>query len=115
MPKFYGPIGFTASEETIPGVWEDAVTERNYYGDIERNSRRWESASERVNDNLNINNRLSIVADPYAVNHFHEIKYIKWMNAYWKVTSVEVQYPRLLLDIGGVYNGPTLRTSSETD
>ena len=115
MAKFYGIIGYVTSEETKPGVWEDVPVEHEYFGDVERNTDRWETNAEYLHDNLNINNRISIVADPYAYNHFHEMKYILWMGVYWKVNGVEVQYPRLILDIGGIYNGPTLGISSDTD
>lgn len=104
MAKFYGKIGFIETQETSPGVWTEAVVERNYYGDLLRNTRRLDS-SEYLNDNLSISNQISIVADPYAYENFHSIKYAEFMNAKWKVSSVDVQYPRLILDLGGVYNG----------
>lgn len=104
MAKFCGYVGFAVCEETVPGVWKDQVTEKKYYGDIIRNSRRWEK-SENLNDNLNINNQISIIADPYARENFHLIKYVKFMGNPWCVTNVEVEYPRLTLTLGGVYNG----------
>lgn len=105
MAKYFGPIGYVETVEMRPGVWDDQVTERNYRGDVLRNTRRYETG-DRVNDNLNVDNQISIVSDPYAYQHFFAMKYIKWMGAYWKITNVEVQRPRLLLSIGGVYNGP---------
>lgn len=104
MAKFYGIVGYVATEETSPGVWEEVQTERDYTGDVLRNTRRWES-SGHLNDDLNVNNSISIVADAFAYQHFFAIRYVKWMGASWKVTNVEVQRPRLLLTIGGVYNG----------
>lgn len=104
MAKFCGKIGFIETQETSPGVWTETVIERIYYGDLLRNTRRWDS-SEYLNDNLSISNQISIVADPYAYENFHSIKYAEFMNAKWKVISVDVQYPRLILDLGGVYNG----------
>ena len=103
MAKFFGAIGFTHAKEISPGVWND-TTERKYFGDILRNTRRLQS-SDKVNDDISVSNKLSVVADPYAVENFHSIIYVKWMGARWKVTSVEVQYPRLILELGGVYNG----------
>jgi len=105
MAKFYGIIGYSVTEETSPGVWTESITERNYYGDVIRNTRRWQPG-EGLNDNLTINNIISIVADPFAYQHFHAIRYIKWMGASWKIDNIEVQKPRLILTIGGVYNGP---------
>ena len=103
MAKFYGKIGFMETTETSPGVWEEEITERYYYGDVMRNMRRWDNSSYE-NDDLKINNEISIVSDPYAVQNFHAIRYVEWMGALWKVSSVDVQYPRLTLSIGGVYN-----------
>lgn len=103
MPKYYGTIGFVETRETAPDVWTEEITEREYSGDVLRIQRRWQG-SEHLNDDLTISNKLSILSDPYACNNFQSIRYATWMGAKWKVTSVEVAYPRLLLDLGGVYN-----------
>ena len=104
MAKFYGVVGYAETVETSPGVWQPEITERDYFGDAIRNMRRYETASQ-VNDNLNIANEISIVADPYAYQNFHSMRYVEFMGTKWKITSAEVQYPRILLTIGGVYNG----------
>lgn len=104
MAKFYGSIGFTETEETSPGIYSEQVKERNYYGDIIRNVRSLQTA-DQLNDNINISNIISIIADPYANDHFHSMKYATWQGTKWKISSVEVQYPRLLLTLGGVYHG----------
>lgn len=104
MAKWYGLIGYAENVETTPGVWEEQITERPYYGDVVRNTRRLQN-SDSVNDNIDVSNEISIVADPFANQNFHAMRYIEFMGARWKVTSVEVQYPRLQLTIGGVYNG----------
>ena len=106
MAKFYGNVGYAETSETSPGVHTESIVERSYYGDVIRNTRKLE-AGESVNDDVNVSNNLSIVADPYAYQHFFAIRYVQWMGVYWKITNVEVQYPRLLLTVGGVYNGPT--------
>lgn len=107
MAKFYGIIGYAETIETdpinSPGVWEEQITERNYYGDLIRNSRRLQS-SQYLNDDINIANTLSVLADPYAVQNFHSMRYIEFQGAKWKISDVEVQYPRLLLTLGGLYN-----------
>lgn len=103
MAKFYGKIGYGKQVETAPGVWEEQISEHLYYGDVVRNTRSLQN-SHNLNDNININNQFSIVADPFAVQNFHLMKYIEYMNVKWKITNVEVQYPRLLLSVGGVYN-----------
>lgn len=102
--KFYGKIGFIETEETAPGVWTPKTIERNYFGDLTRNHKRWDN-SQNINDNIVLQNEISIVADPYAMDHFQSIRYVEYLNSVWKVTAVDVQYPRLILSIGGVYNG----------
>lgn len=104
MAKYYGLIGYAETVETAPGVWKEQITERIYYGDVIRNSRRLQS-TEHLNDDVNISNQISIVADPYAINNFHSMRYAEFMGAKWKVSDIEVQYPRLLLTLGGLYNG----------
>lgn len=107
MARYYGVVGFSdGSVETTPGVWDEAIVERPYYGDVVRNTRRLQSG-EYLNDNITISNEISIVSDPYALQNFHAMRYISWMGVNWKVTSVEVQYPRLILSIGDEYHGPT--------
>lgn len=104
MAKFFGKIGYAETVETTPGVWEEKITEREYFGDLIRNTRSLQSG-EQLNDNINISNEISIVADPFAYENFHSMRYVEFMNAKWKVSSVEVQYPRLILSVGGLYNG----------
>jgi hypothetical protein len=103
MAKFYGAIGYGKTEEVSPGVWKLNITERNIYGDLIKNTRRLEN-SGKVNDNIIINNQVSFLADPYARDNFHNIKYAKFMGTSWKVTSVDVEYPRLILNLGGEFN-----------
>lgn len=104
MGKFYGSIGYAETVETSPGVWVEQITERKYYGDVNRDSRRLQSANQ-LNDNINVSSEISIVADPYAYNHFHSMRYVEFMGAKWKVSTVEPKPPRLILTLGGLYNG----------
>lgn len=106
MKKFFGKIGYGHSEQTAPGVWRDIVVEKDYFGDITRNSRQLREG-EYVNDDLTVSNSISVIADAYANEHFHAIKYVKWAGAAWKVEEVTVEAPRLILRLGGVYNGNT--------
>ena len=102
MAKWFGVIGFAETVETVPGVWEEQITEHKYYGDLIRNTRRLQTA-DQLNDNINVANELSIVADPFARQNFHAMRYAELMGAKWKITNVEVQYPRLILTVGGLY------------
>ena len=105
MAKWYGEIGYAETVENAPGVWMEQITVRNYYGDLIRNTSRWSTSSDSTNDDLNIDNQISIVADPFAYQNFHKMKYVVFMGAKWKITKVEPQHPRLILTVGGVYNG----------
>lgn len=104
MAKYYGAIGFAETVETVPGVWEEKIVERKYYGDVLKNSRQLQSA-DQLNDIIKVANRISVVADPYAENHFHSIRYIAFCGAKWKVSDVTVERPRLILTLGGLWNG----------
>lgn len=114
MAKYYGRIGYAVCEEdpNRSGVFIDRIVERSYFGDFMKNPMSYWSQGVGINDNLNVSNRISIVADPFAIENFQHIKYAEFMGALWKVTNVEVERPRLLLTIGGVYNG---ETSDEED
>lgn len=104
MAKYYGKIGYGIAEETTPGVWTNVINERFYYGDIIKNYKKAEQV-QTLNDNINVNNQISIISDPYAMENFHHIKSVEFMGTKWKVTSVDVEFPRLILTLGGVYNG----------
>lgn len=105
MARYYGQVGYAQTMETRPGVWEEKITERDYYGDVIRHIRKLEDG-ESINDSPVLNNSVSVVADPFAYQNMLAIRYIRWMGCLWKVTNVEVQRPRLILTLGGVYNGP---------
>ncbi len=104
MAKFFGAIGYAVTSETRPGVYEEQIIEREYFGDVNRNIRKLEN-SEHLNDDINISNEISIVSDPFANENFYSMRYAEFMGTKWKITSVEVKYPRLILTLGGVYNG----------
>jgi hypothetical protein len=105
MAKWYGKIGYSETAETAPGVWTSQETVREYYGDVIRNTTRWSGNPESTNNNLTVNSQISIVADPFAINKFYSMKWIEFMGTRWKIDSVDPQFPRLLLTLGGVYNG----------
>lgn len=111
MAKFYGAIGYAETVETSPGVYEEVITERIYSGDLLRNKRRLQS-TDQLNDNVNVANEISILSDPFAYQHFHEMRYVELWGTKWKITDVDAtQYPRLILNVGGVYNGPQATTA----
>ena len=110
MAKFYGVVGYTDTIETDPtnhpGVFREVVLdERSYYGDILSNNKRFDKG-EHLNDDLNLRNEVSILADPFAFEHFSKLRYISFGGSTWKITDVKLAYPRITLTIGGLYNGP---------
>lgn len=106
MAKFHGVIGYGENVETSRGVWEDIVIEHEAYGDVKRNTRKLQEG-EYLNNDLSVGNSIEIVADAYAREHFFAIRYVQWAGVLWTVSEVVEEHPRLLLRLGGVYNGPT--------
>lgn len=108
MARFFGEVGYGEPVEDPPdsGVWTHRIAEFSYTGDVIRNTRKL-ADGETLNDDITVSNSISVVADQYAMEHFFNIKYVKWAGVLWTVTSVEVKGPRLILSLGKVYNGPT--------
>lgn len=116
--KYSGMIGFRESIETEPGIWEPSISEHHLYGDVQRNYVRnnFDAEFTTTNRTPQCNNILSLVADPYAYKNFHNIVYAVFMGTPLTVSNVEVQYPRLLLTLGGVYSGERPSdTTSDSD
>ena len=105
MTRWFGKVGYSETVETAPGKWTPQDTVREYYGDIKRNTTRWAGDSNSTNDDLTVNTQISIVADPFAIDKFYSMKWIEFMGAKWKITNVDPQPPRLILTLGGVWNG----------
>lgn len=108
--RWYGKVGYVTSVVDEYGVSINQITEQNYTGDIMRNNRRWNN-NNSVNGEVNISNQISILSDPYIISNFQNIRYAEFMGNLWCVTDVEVQYPRLILTLGGVYNGEQAGTA----
>lgn len=106
MSRYFGNVGYVFTRETSPSVYTEEAIERPYYGDEMVVYRRLEKG-EGINDNVDIGNQISILADAYAYENFFAIRYLTWMGQRWKVTKATVQRPRLLLEIGGIWNGRT--------
>jgi hypothetical protein len=112
MARFCDVIGIVQTNVEIrPGVYDDVVVERKYYGDVISDTRQLEG--EKVNQDISVGNSISIIGDSFT-NTFHALRYIKWMGTLWVISSVEMKSPRLILRLGGVYNGPTPETPGIT-
>lgn len=103
MPKYYGKVGYVEHVETEPGIWIEHIVERDYFGDVNRNISRWEGA-EKLTDDVKLNNEVSIVADPYALENYYNIRYVTFNNSKWKVSAITVNPPRIVLNMGGLYH-----------
>ena len=101
--RWHGKIGYAITEEH-DGIWSDSVVEREYKGDLNKNAVQLQK-SDSVNNDFMVKNQISIVADPFAFENFQYMKYIEIMKVMWEISSVEIQYPRLLISVGGVWNG----------
>ena len=104
MARFYGKIGYAIPVQTKAGVWEDVITERECSGNIVRNTSRWTQSSDSTNDNLNIDNQISIIADPFVCQNVRTMKYIEFMGSKWKISRFEFSNRRLILTVGDIYN-----------
>lgn len=103
--KFYGNVGFWVGDKEVkPSVYKPVIIEKPYSGNVSWNNRHFQT-SQNQNDDIRLNNQISILADLYSQENFSSIRYVVWNGVKWKVTNVEVNYPRLVLTIGGVYNG----------
>lgn len=102
--KFFGKIGFVRQVETAPGIWDSVTEEREAYGDVLSNVRRWETGQE-VNDGITTSNRISVLADRFLCEHLGAMRYLVWNGTVWGIRSVELVRPRAILTLGGVYNG----------
>lgn len=107
MARFAGSVGFVTYEETSPGVYEEKIDERFFIGDVLRGQRNLRSDEDNVHGRLNVNNSISIIADNDAIRDMFNIRYVVWMGYRFIVTNVEIRYPRVILTVGGIYNGPT--------
>ena len=102
MAKYFGNIGFATQVETSPGIWEDAIVDRPYKGDILRNNRRYDNG-DSINDNLSLSNTFSIVSDAYLYSHIPAMRYLEYLGSKFKITSVDIERPRVNISVGGAY------------
>lgn len=105
MAKWYGQVGFVKSVQTAPSAWTPEETIREYYGEVYRNSNQYSANPDSTNDDFTVNHQISIIADPYVCQNCHIIRWVEFMGVRWKVKSFEVKPPRLVLTVGGVWNG----------
>ncbi|MBQ2161318.1 MAG: hypothetical protein II444_05755 [Firmicutes bacterium] len=103
--KYSGLLGFAETKETAPSVWEEVITEKKYFGDVKRVIKRYQPGEER-NENISYSNSIEIVADPFVRDNLQNLRYVTWLNSKWRIANIQVNYPRFIIELGGVYNGP---------
>lgn len=105
MARFIGNVGFGHSVEKAKGVHEDVITTRVYKGEVVRNNRAF-NANQEIEGEITTSHSINIVADSYALANHQAIRFVEWGGGFWYVTTVQTNRPRLLLGLGGPYNGP---------
>ena len=103
MPKCSGVIGYALAGETQPGVWTEGITEKRYIGDIIKDNRRIVDQGE-INGSINISNNISVISNRFMLDNMAFMKYITYMNSKWKISSVDIKPPRIIITLGGIYN-----------
>ena len=101
--RFFGNIGFEQTLEVEPGIWEESISKRPYQGDVIRNQRRWQEQQDSINDKINISNEVSVLADDYLLENLGSMRWVEFNGVKWKISWVNLQYPRVVLTLGGVY------------
>lgn len=111
MAKWSGRIGFVTTKESPAGsgIHREVVTIKPFTGEVIRSIRRWQPG-EKVNDDVSLGNQISVVATPYLFSNFYAIRFVSFMNSWWSVSSTTLDYPRINIEIGGLYNGNTTAT-----
>lgn len=115
MARYSGKIGFSETRDIGDGIYEEDIIEKPYRGDVLRYIFRQETSQEKLLDDVKVSNEISIIADSYAMNNSHRMKYVTFIGARWKIASIDVQYPYLNLTLGGVYNGPIPKPSPDPE
>lgn len=105
MAKWHGVIGYGIPTEIKPGVWQDVIVERTYSGDVKRLYGKWTETSNSTNDDFSTSNQISIISDPFAEQNFTQMRYIVFMGVKWKIIGADIKRPRIIVNLGGVYNG----------
>jgi hypothetical protein len=105
VARFYGVIGFSVTNSTVPGVWTPSITERPYKGEVISNFRKYESNSDSTNDDILLNNKISVLSDSFIDKNIGNMIFVVWNQTAWKISNVEITYPRIIITLGGVYHG----------
>ena len=103
MARYHGYVGYAIDVEAYPGVWEERISEHEYFGDVLKNRINMQQGSI-VNAKITISNSISIIADPFAFEHVYAMRYVIYLGKKWSIVNVSIERPRLILTLGGLYN-----------
>lgn len=105
--KYSGIIGYviTYEDPEAPSVYRTKFVKRKAKGDVLDLSTRWQKDKDSTNDDIVLSKKISIIMDPFVAKNFSYIRYVTYMGVKWRVESATPQYPRIVLTLGGVYNG----------
>lgn len=103
--KFSGKAGFRIDDVEIePGVYKPQVVVKAIKGSVVSNSYQHQNSDKSTIDNVRITNQLSIVANQFLNKHITNLMYVEFQGVKWKVESFDIQPPRVVVSLGGVYN-----------
>lgn len=102
--RFFGKIGFIQVENQGDGIYEPSYVERDYGGVFNRKSYHV-SQGESVIDDISLSNEISVFADSFIYDNLSRMAYVVIDGNKWKISSVELRYPRIIVRSGGVFNG----------
>ena len=103
MARYHGYVGYAIDVEAYHGVWEEQISEHEYFGDVLKNRINMQQGSV-VNAKITISNSISIIADPFAFEHVYAMRYVTYLGKKWSIVNVSIERPRLILTLGGLYN-----------
>ena len=106
MAQYSGMLGYVMpAKEDPPGIWKpSAVVEKLGRGDLIGQTINNEDVGG-LSDGITINNQLSIIMDPFVNKNLESLKYVILYGTRWEIKSMTINRPRVILTLGGVYNG----------
>lgn len=109
MGKVKLGVGFGSNQELEPGIYDDVLEEKTYYGEILENRRSFDQGTTLSGD-VKITNQFSIMGNTYLFDNLEKIRYVRYRNQLWTVT-VDEGYPRVTFNLGGLYHGQAPETT----
>ena len=101
--KCSGKIGYARAEETSPGIYQEIIVEKQYYGDIVRNSTQILD-SNTINSSIKLNNSISVLCNNYISDNLGCVRYMTFKKSKWKISSIEIKDNRIIFTLGDLYN-----------